>query len=301
MKTKQYIKQKESKKNMDVIEKTPNCMPESSQNQELNLSTEASTQAEDYLLVKHTIKDEDLNLMVKNFIRLILALEHTRTPIKKEDIAKKVLLPSHSRSFAIVFKKTQEKLRNIFGMELVELPCKNRYKHMSTFQLRRNNNSQTQTSSSATQSNKSWILCSILDPKYSNLIFETPTIKESVFSGIVMIILSFIVMNNGIISEELLKKHLSHLQIDNNIPNGDLDKTLKEMVKKGYIERIEEDTTSMSEKEKSYAYFLGQRGKTEIDSQRLATFIEKIHGDTSPQHLKQIVEELFEKSISNEF
>ncbi|KAG5440914.1 hypothetical protein PCK2_000069 [Pneumocystis canis] len=263
-------------------EKTSNYMQNLSQNQELNISAKTSTQAEDYFPIKHTINDEDLNLMVKNFIRLTLALEHTRTPIKREDIAKKVLLPSHSRSFAVVFKKTQEKLRNIFGMELVELPCKNRYKHMSTF---KNENSELYCICQKPDTGCWMIACDGCDNWYHGECVKISKIDEELL--------------DKYFSGKFQKKYLSHLQIDNDLSTENLDKTLREMVKKGYIERIEEDTASINEKEKTYTYFLGQRGKTEIDSQGLATFVEKIHGDTS-QHLKQIVEELFKKSISNE-
>lgn len=254
---------------------------------------------EEYFPAKHIINNEDLNLMVKNFIRLALALEHTRTPIKREDIMKKVILPSHSRSFIIVFEKTQEKLRNIFGMELVELPYKNRFKHMSASQLRRSQNSKIHLLSSTSHSNKSWILCSILDSKYANLVSQVPTIKEGIFSGVVMIILSLVIMSGGVISEEHLIKYLSHLHINNDTPIGNLDKTLKEIIKKGYLERIKDDATSLNEEEKGYTYFLGPRGKTEINPEKLTTFIEKIQGSTT-QNLKKIVEKLFNKSISNE-
>lgn len=184
-------------------------------------------------------------------------------------------------------------------MELVELPYKNHYKHMSASQLRRKKNLQTHISSSIAQSNKSWILCSILDPKYTNLVSQIPTIKEGVFSGIIMIVLSLIIMNGGTISDELLIKYLSQLQMDNNTPIGNIDKALKEMVKKGYLEKIKDDITSMNE-EKGYTYFLGPRGKTEIDPEGLTTFIQKIQNDTAPQNLKEIVKKLFDKSVSNE-
>ncbi|EMR10506.1 hypothetical protein PNEG_01218 [Pneumocystis murina B123] len=303
MKTRQkHVTESKIKRNKNIFEKgSKSMLQSSSQNKESNISTgETSRQMENNLSVKNTINDEDLNLMVKNFIRLALALEHNRTPIKKEDISKKVLLPSHSRSFAIVFEKTQEKLRNVFGMELVELPYKNNCKHISTSHLRKNQNFQTHNPFSIAHLNKSWILCSILDPKYSDLIFEVPTIKEGIFSGIVMTILSILIMNGGEISNELLIRYLSQLQMDNDTSIGNLDKTLKEMVKKGYLERIKDDITSANEGEKNYTYLLGPRGKTEIDPESLTTFIKKIQGDAAPQNLKEIVKKLFNKSISSE-
>ncbi|KAG5519350.1 hypothetical protein PMAC_001975 [Pneumocystis sp. 'macacae'] len=303
MKTRQHTKQKENKENIDISSKIQKYTPESlSQNQKQNISTDIiSAQTKNCLQTKHTINNQDdLNLMVKNFVRLALALEHTRTPIKREDITKKILLPSHLRSFALVFEKTQEKLRNVFGMELVELPYKNRNKYMSASKLHKSKSSHIKNPSSIVQPNKSWILCSVLDPKYSELVSQVPTIKEGAFSGIIMIILSIVIMNSGVISEELLTKYLLHLQINNDTPIGNIDKILKEMIKKGYLDKIKDDFVSTNNKEKGCIYFLGPRGKTEIDSKRLTTFIEKIQGDAAPQNLKEIVENLFNKSVSNE-
>ncbi|QSL65427.1 hypothetical protein MERGE_002737 [Pneumocystis wakefieldiae] len=161
-------------------------------------------------------------------------------------------------------------------MELVELPYKNNRGHMSTSRLRKNQNSQIHNPFSMSHLNKSWILCSILDPKYSDLIFDIPTIKEGVFSGMIMTILSILIMNGGEISNELLARYLSQLQMDNDTSIGNLDKTLKEMVKKGYLEKIKDNITSSNEEEKGYIYLLGPRGKTEIDPKSLTAFIKKV-------------------------
>ncbi|KAG4306235.1 hypothetical protein PORY_000223 [Pneumocystis oryctolagi] len=294
-----HTREKENKENINISDEILEYIPNLSyKNQEQSISEEAISTHEDYFPAKHVVNNEDLNIMIKNFIRLSFSLEHKRAPIKREDITKKVLLPSYSRSFPFVFEKTQEKLRNIFGMELIELPYKDRYKYMSASQLRKNKCSQIQNSSSIVQSNKSWMLCSILDSKYSELIYHIPTMKECTFSGIIMIILSIVIMNGGMISEELLIKYLSDLHINNDTSIGSLDKTLKEIVKKGYLEKIKDEITSINKTE-NYTYFLGPRGKIEIDQERLAAFIGKIQNDTS-QNFKEIIEKLYNKNISNE-
>ncbi|QSL65428.1 hypothetical protein MERGE_002738 [Pneumocystis wakefieldiae] len=92
MKTRQkHVTERKMKRNENILGKASTSVLESSsQNNGSNISTEAaSRQMENNLSAKNTISDEDLNLMVKNFIRLALALEHNRIPIKKEDISKK--------------------------------------------------------------------------------------------------------------------------------------------------------------------------------------------------------------------
>ncbi|KAL0953796.1 hypothetical protein HGRIS_004980 [Hohenbuehelia grisea] len=64
--------------------------------------------------------DNDLARKANDLVRLALFNEHKRTPLRREEITKKVL-GSSSRAFTIVFEKAQEILRSTFGMEMVEL------------------------------------------------------------------------------------------------------------------------------------------------------------------------------------
>lgn len=60
--------------------------------------------------------------MVKKLIRLALSSEYSRQPIRRADISTKVLGEQGSRPFKTVFEHAQKALRYRFGMELVELP-----------------------------------------------------------------------------------------------------------------------------------------------------------------------------------
>lgn len=61
--------------------------------------------------------------MVKKLVRLALASEYQRRPIRRGDITEKVL-GSQGRQFKKVFDQAQSDLRSVFGMEMVELPAK---------------------------------------------------------------------------------------------------------------------------------------------------------------------------------
>jgi len=61
--------------------------------------------------------------MVKKLVRLALASEYQRRPIRRADISEKVL-GSQGRQFKKVFDQAQLDLRSVFGMEMVELPAK---------------------------------------------------------------------------------------------------------------------------------------------------------------------------------
>lgn len=62
--------------------------------------------------------------MVKKLVRLALSSEYSRQPIRRVDISNKVLGERGSRQFKTVFEETQRVLSDIFGMQLSELPGK---------------------------------------------------------------------------------------------------------------------------------------------------------------------------------
>lgn len=57
-------------------------------------------------------------------MRYALACEYSRTPLRRTDIGAKVLPSNASRSFKPVFEEAQNQLRDVFGMEMVELPAR---------------------------------------------------------------------------------------------------------------------------------------------------------------------------------
>lgn len=65
-----------------------------------------------------------LDAMVKKMVRLALASEYSRLPIRRTDITAKVMGEQGSRQFKTVFDTAQQHLRSKFGMEMVELPAR---------------------------------------------------------------------------------------------------------------------------------------------------------------------------------
>jgi hypothetical protein len=72
-----------------------------------------------------TQADSSHDQMVKKLVRLALASEYQRRPIRRADISEKVL-GSQGRQFKTVFDQAQQDLRAVFGMELRELPAKDK-------------------------------------------------------------------------------------------------------------------------------------------------------------------------------
>lgn len=68
-------------------------------------------------------QDANVDEMAKKLVRLALACEYQRKPIRRQDVADKVL-GTNNRSFKIVFQRAQLQLSSVFGMELVALPAR---------------------------------------------------------------------------------------------------------------------------------------------------------------------------------
>jgi len=65
--------------------------------------------------------------MVKKMIRLALACEYSRTPIRRGDISTKVLGETGARQFKVVYERAQRELRTTFGMQMEELPSREKF------------------------------------------------------------------------------------------------------------------------------------------------------------------------------
>ena len=62
--------------------------------------------------------------MVKSLVRLAISAEFARAPIRRSDISSKVLGETSSRQFKVVFERAQMELKTVFGMQLEELPSR---------------------------------------------------------------------------------------------------------------------------------------------------------------------------------
>lgn len=64
--------------------------------------------------------------MVKKLVRLALACELQRRPLRRVEVGEKVLGSAGARRWKEVLGRAQMQLRTVFGMELVELPGRER-------------------------------------------------------------------------------------------------------------------------------------------------------------------------------
>ncbi|KAI4095996.1 MAG: hypothetical protein LQ339_007102 [Xanthoria mediterranea] len=215
--------------------------------------------------------------MVKKLVRLALASEYSRQPIRRADITTKVMAPHTGRQFKSIFEEANHQLRSTFGCQMTELPQKEK---ITVSQKRAAQRSQTQTTLSS--SNKSYILTSTIPPalRAPNILppASVPTsASESAYTGLYTFILSLIYLSPGrTIPESRLEKHLKRMNADNYVLSGEkTEKVLKRMEKEGYIVKVRERDGGGEE---SVDFVVGSRGKAEVGEVGIAGCVRKVFG-----------------------
>ncbi|KAG0224833.1 hypothetical protein BGX31_007828, partial [Mortierella sp. GBA43] len=139
------------------------------------------------------IPAEDLERLVKDVVRLAIFTAHSDHALKRDDIRE--VLSEHSRQFDSVFQKAQERLRDVFGMELVELTSKGR------------------TGQTAEKGTKSYVLRNTLPQALVSGGLIDYGEEELEDMGLLMVVLSLIMVRQGAIYESSLIPHLRRLSL----------------------------------------------------------------------------------------
>lgn len=185
------------------------------------------------------------------------------------------MAPNTGRQFKHVFTEAQEQLRSVFGMELTELPVKEK---VTVSQKRAAQRSGTQGSSTS----KAYILTSTLPARYRKYgVLQPPQIPstgaEASYVGLTTFILALIYLSaSQTISESRLEKHLRRMNADNYVLAGEkTEKVLKRMEKENYIVKVRERDGGGEE---SVEYVIGPRGKVEVGERGVAGLVRGVYG-----------------------
>lgn len=218
------------------------------------------------------------NILIKKLVRLALATEYSRTPLRRSDITTKIMKDGNTAgsrtSFQKIFDGAQKVLADTFGMEMMELPSKEK----TTLKDRRTQATQTKGPSST--SSKSWILISILPKELkTNPILSQPSLApdsgtEANYTALYTFVLSLIYLNSSSITDQKLERYLKRVNADTYTPLGSKDKLLQRMMKEGYIER-RRDTSGEAE---IIEWSPGPRGKVEVGVQGVMGLARTVYG-----------------------
>ena len=171
--------------------------------------------------------------------------------------------------------ETQNQLRSVFGMELTELPAKEK---VTISQKRAAQRSGTQGSSTS----NAYILTSILPARYRKPSVLRPSQipssgAEASYVGLTTFILALIYLSpSQTISESRLEKHLKRMNADNYVLAGEkTEKVLKRMERESYIVKVRERDMGGEE---SVEYVIGSRGKVEVGERGVAGLVKAVYG-----------------------
>ncbi|OGM39919.1 hypothetical protein ABOM_011369 [Aspergillus bombycis] len=216
------------------------------------------------------------DVMVKKMVRLALASEYARLPIRRTEVGVKVLGEQGARQFKVVFEAAQKVLREKFGMQMVELPVRERV----TIHDRR----AAQKVEKPSSTNKSWIVASTLPAEYRRPEILPPTKApwESTYTGLYSFIIAVIMLNGGSLPEQKLDRYLARTNADTYTPVDRTDRLLARLCKEGYLVRMRE----MDGGEEVIEYMVGPRGKMEVGATGVAGLVREVYegGNATAEH-----------------
>ncbi|OQE46127.1 hypothetical protein PENCOP_c001G04980 [Penicillium coprophilum] len=215
--------------------------------------------------------------MVKKMVRLAIASEYSRLPIRRNDISAKVLGEQGSRQFQSVFQQAQQQLKERFGMQMTELPAREKI----TVTQRR----AAQKTEKPSSANKSWIVTTTLPLPYRSPDILIPTkapslYTESTYTGLYSFIIALIVLNGGTLAEQKLDRYLTRTNAEVATPVDRTDKLLQRLCKEGYLIK----TREMDGGEEVIEYVLGPRGKIEVGAGGVAGLVRTVYGKNQDDH-----------------
>ncbi|KAI1370707.1 MAGE-domain-containing protein [Hypoxylon crocopeplum] len=222
--------------------------------------------------------------LVKKLVRYALACEYARITIRRDGIRDKVL-GNNSRSFKRVFEDAQAQLQNVFGMEMLELPVKEK----RTLKEKQKANARKAASQSTTSS-RQYILVSTLPREYKSQSIVAPsripsTPEEAAYVGFYTMIISLIVLNGGELSDTKLRRYLTRLNASQNLPMDKTDNVLQKIARQGYVDKVVEKSDG---DEDAVTWCVGPRGRVEVPPESIAAIVTEVWGDLPDDFNKKL-------------
>jgi len=215
-------------------------------------STQSSSTHLEKQFVQMSVQDRDR--FANDIVRYLLTSDYKKHPVKQQDI-KRHALRDYSRAFNSLMKIAVQKLRNVFGIEVIETEVGKQ---------------------------KAYMLINALDNKYDAPHQIWPE-EDHANMGLVMAILSVIFMKGNVLAEEDLFDLLNRLGITQDRPDetfGDIKHLIMtDFVRQGYLEVEREQGSDPP----THLFRWGPRAKAETSKRHAMDFICQVFGEDSPQ------------------
>ncbi|KAF7548107.1 hypothetical protein G7046_g8786 [Stylonectria norvegica] len=223
--------------------------------------------------------------LAKKLVRYAISCEYSRTVIRRDGIKERVL-GNQGRSFRRIFDLAQKQLRAVWGMELRELPVREK---MSLHEKRQAMKSQSQPKTGS----GAYILSSTLPEAYRSAAIlapsKTPSADdEATYAAFYTMVISMILLNNGELSEQKLKRYLTRLNADQNVSMDKTEVILKRMERQGYVVKRVDRPPIGQDGDLTITWHVGPRAKEEVGLEGVMGMVREVYGDSSPDLEKKL-------------
>ncbi|KAK2601015.1 hypothetical protein N8I77_010498 [Diaporthe amygdali] len=222
--------------------------------------------------------------LIKKLVRYAMACDFSRAPIRRDGIKEKVL-GDQSRSFRRVFDGAQKTLRAVFGMEMVELPVRDK---LTKEEKRKAAKSKTKSSNS-----NSYVLVSVLPDAYKSPKIIAPSKflsaeDEAAYVAFYALLISLIRINGGEMSDSKLKRYLRRLNAEtNSFHSTKTEDTLARLQRQGYlIKNIDKEARQHGDEQEATTWYVGPRGKVEVSDEVVAGVVREVWGEQDDDELE---------------
>lgn len=208
-----------------------------------------------------------------------------------------IVLGSNARSFKRVFEGAQAQLQKVFGMEMQELPVREK----RTLKEKQSKNApavqivplfcvlltsyyteaNARKASQSTASSRQYILVSTLPREFKSQAIVAPsripsTPEEAAFVGFYTMIISLIVLSGGELSDTKLRRYLTRLNAGQNLPMDKTDNVLQKIVRQGYVDKVIEKHEGDDD---AVTWCVGPRARVEVPPESIAAVVTEVWGE----------------------
>nr|CAG8527415.1 10009_t:CDS:2 [Entrophospora candida] len=194
------------------------------------------------------------------------------------------------RNYSNILLEARGQLQDILGMDLVELPIKEKKA------VRGGANSKANKEKSTS---KSYMLVNTLAEKYDEDLSEVINWDKNnqlEHMGVLYVVLSVIYVNDQL-THYFRRLHLyddGHVESDDNV---DIDALLPTFIKQGYLEKnktgIRDQSSTDNPDREHVEYRWGPRAKIEFPEDKMIEFIKNVYGDNVPNDIEKRIERYF--------
>ncbi|CDF36830.1 unnamed protein product [Chondrus crispus] len=218
------------------------------------------------------LAEEQQDELVKRVIRLMICRNAEKRPVKREELSRHMFanmapVRSKSKVFQGTFNVAQQKLRSIFGMQMVLIQR----------QVKANQSASSRTQTQLTQSGpvgtKGYILVSVLPPE-----LRAEERKDRAGFGFLMVVAGMILLEPGCRIEQgalyralgRVGVHVTEKNGHRQLNGGNVKELLEStLLRQWYLEREKEDQT--------FYFMLGPRFRAEIGPEDLVEFVGAVY------------------------